>query len=163
HGYDVVDPTRINPELGTERGLRALADDLHARHMGLLLDIVPNHMATGPENPYWDDVLAHGDRSRYARWFDIAWSADPSGHRKLVLPTLGDELGHVLERGELAVTLNEGRTPRLAYFSHSFPLDPTSLPADLQLAQTDPEEARELATLYSGPKAKRRLAELLAL
>jgi (1->4)-alpha-D-glucan 1-alpha-D-glucosylmutase len=161
HGYDVVDPTRINPELGSEADLRALAADLHARSMGILLDIVPNHMATGPENPYWDDVLAHGERSRYARWFDIAWAADASGRRKLVLPMLGDELDQVLERGELAVTLHEGRTPRVAYFSQSFPLDPTSLPADLQLAQTNPEEARELATLYAGPHANHRLAELL--
>jgi (1->4)-alpha-D-glucan 1-alpha-D-glucosylmutase len=161
HGYDVVDPTRINPELGSEADLRALADDLHARSMGILLDIVPNHMATGPENPYWDDVLAHGERSRYARWFDIAWAADARGRRKLVLPMLGDELDQVLDRGELSVTLHEGRTPRVAYFSQSFPLDPTSLPPELQLAQTDPEEARELATLYAGPKAKHRLAELL--
>src|SRR5262249_33215890 len=140
HGYDVVDPTRINPELGTETDLRALADALHARDMGILLDIVPNHMGTGPENPYSDDVLAHGERSRYATWFDISWAADASGHRKLVLPMLGDELECVLERGELSVTLHEGRTPRVSYFSHSFPLDPASLPPDLQLAHTDPEE-----------------------
>src|SRR5215831_7786835 len=161
HGYDVIDPTRINPEIGTEADLRRLADELHERSMGILLDIVPNHMATGPENLYWDDVLAYGERSRYARWFDIAWGADPSSHRKLVLPMLGDELSHVLDRGELAVTLHEGRSPRIAYFSHSFPLDPTSLPPELQLAQTDPEEPRELASLYSGPGAKDRVAQLL--
>jgi len=162
HGYDVVDPTRINPELGTEADLRALAADLHSRRMGILLDIVPNHMSTGPENSYWDDVLAHGERSRYARWFDIAWTADTSGRHKLVLPMLGDELEAALERGELSVTLHEGRTPRVAYFSHSFPLDPASLPPELQLAQTDPEEARELVMLYTGPRAKARLTELLA-
>src|SRR5215218_3098652 len=71
HGYDVVDPTKINPELGTEADLRALAEELRARGMGIILDIVPNHMGIGPENPYWDDVLAHGERSRYAAWFDI--------------------------------------------------------------------------------------------
>jgi (1->4)-alpha-D-glucan 1-alpha-D-glucosylmutase len=163
HGYDVIDPTRINPELGTEADLRALADDLHARSMGILLDIVPNHMSTDAENPYWDDVLMRGERSRYARWFDIAWASDSSGRRKLVLPMLGDELEPALARGEFSVTLHEGRTPRVSYFSHSFPLDPTSLPPELQLAQTDPEEASELVGLYSGAKAKDRLAALLAL
>jgi (1->4)-alpha-D-glucan 1-alpha-D-glucosylmutase len=162
HGYDVIDPTRINPELGAEADLRRLADELHERSMGILLDIVPNHMATGPENLYWDDVLAYGERSRYARWFDIAWGADPSGRRKLVLPVLGDDLASVLDRGELSVTLHQGRSPRITYFSHSFSLDPTSLPPELQLAQADPEEARELASLFSGPTAKERLAQLLA-
>jgi (1->4)-alpha-D-glucan 1-alpha-D-glucosylmutase len=89
HGYDVVDPRRVNPELGTESDLSALAAALHERGMGLLLDIVPNHMGTGPENIYWQDVLAHGRDSRYARWFDIAW--DMHAHGKLVVPTLADE------------------------------------------------------------------------
>src|SRR5262245_57510472 len=57
HGYDVVDPTRLNPELGSEDDLRALADDLHRRSMGIILDIVPNHMAATETNPWWDDVL----------------------------------------------------------------------------------------------------------
>src|SRR5436190_17640643 len=92
HGYDVVDPTRINPELGTEDDLRALAQDLHAKDMGIILDIVPNHMGIGAENKYWDDVLTYGERSRYARWFDIDWSAAPNERRRLILPILGDEL-----------------------------------------------------------------------
>src|SRR5215212_6378480 len=84
HGYDVVDPTKINPELGTESDLRALSEDLRRRDMGILLDIVPNHMGTGPENPYWDDVLAHGERSRYARWFDIDWTLRNGAAHKVV-------------------------------------------------------------------------------
>src|SRR4051812_39505897 len=71
HGYDVIDPTRLNPELGTPDDLGALAEALHARGMGLVLDIVPNHMAATHHNPYWEDVLARGERSRYGRWFDI--------------------------------------------------------------------------------------------
>src|SRR3954467_6206990 len=70
HGYDVVDPTRINPEIGDEKELRMLAAELHTRGMGVIIDIVPNHMGIGAENPYWEDVLTHGDRSRYAKWFD---------------------------------------------------------------------------------------------
>src|SRR3954466_11588061 len=55
HGYDIVDPTPINPELGTEADLRALSNDLHARGLGVILDIVPNHMGIGPENSRWED------------------------------------------------------------------------------------------------------------
>lgn len=145
HGYDVVDPARINPELGTEDDLRALANELHARDMGVIADIVPNHMGIGPENWRWDDVLAHGDRSRFAKWFDIDWG--PS--RKLVLPVLGDDLETVLERGELSVRVQEGRTPRVGYHQQSFPLDPATLPPELQLATFDPEETADLANLSS--------------
>ncbi len=160
HGYDVVDPTRINSELGTEDELRALAKDLHVRRMGLIVDIVPNHMGIGDENLYWDDVLTHGERSRYAKWFDIEWAAAPN-RRALVLPVLGDELERVLERGELGVKLVEGQTPRITYFSQSFPIDPASLPPELQLAQVDAEEAGELANLYSGREGANRLEKLL--
>lgn len=129
--------------------------------MGLIVDIVPNHMAIGAENPYWDDVLARGERSRYARWFDIAWTPSGGGRGKIVLPLLGDELDTVLERGELSVELREGETPRITYYTQSFPVDPTSLPPDLQLAQVDPEETGELAKLYSGTEGRERLRRLL--
>jgi (1->4)-alpha-D-glucan 1-alpha-D-glucosylmutase len=89
HGYDVIDPRRINPELGGENDVIALAAALHDRGMGLIVDIVPNHMGIGPENAYWQDVLAHGRESRYARWFDIAWDMHPDG--KVVVPFLADE------------------------------------------------------------------------
>src|SRR3954471_2374923 len=89
HGYDVVDPRRINPELGDEGDVVALVEELHERGMGLLLDIVPNHMGVGSENPYWLDVLANGRGSKYAPWFDIAWDMHP--HGKLVVPALADE------------------------------------------------------------------------
>src|SRR5947208_5750655 len=59
HGYDVIDPTRVNPEIGTIDDLRALADDLRQRGLGILLDIVPNHMGIGQDNKYWKDVLTH--------------------------------------------------------------------------------------------------------
>jgi malto-oligosyltrehalose synthase len=160
HGYDVVDPTRVNPELGTEDDLRALAADLHARGMGLVVDIVPNHMGIGPENSRWDDVLTHGDRSRYARWFDIDWA---SGKGKVVLPVLGDDLETILERGELTVAVREGETPRVQYLRNSFPLDPATLPPELQLATFDPEETGELADLFSGTAGRERLRELLEL
>ena len=161
HGYDVVDPTRINPEVGTETELRALSANLHARGMGVLLDIVPNHMGTGAENPYWDDVLTHGERSRYAKWFDIDWHGGNGQAHKVVLPVLGDELDRVIERGEINVVVGDTHTPRLVIGSSSFPIDPASLPEELQLAQFDPEEARELAAAYSRPESRERLCALL--
>jgi (1->4)-alpha-D-glucan 1-alpha-D-glucosylmutase len=161
HGYDVVDHTRINPELGTEAELRALAADLRARRMGLIVDIVPNHMGIGPENALWEDVLANGERSRYARWFDITWNAGGSRDRKVVLPILGDELDAVLARGELAVRVHERESPRVVYFQNSFPLDPSTLPPELQLTTFDAEETGELVSLFSGKHGEDRLRELL--
>lgn len=99
HGYDVTDPTRINPELGGEEGFRSLVAALRARGMGIVIDIVPNHMCvTGGENAYWNDMLRNGRESRYARWFDIDWSGP------VLLPILGAPLGEVIASGDLAVT-----------------------------------------------------------
>ena len=98
HGYDVIDPTRINPELGGEDGFRSLVAGLRGRGMGIVIDIVPNHMGVaGGENAYWNDVLRHGEGSRYARWFDIDWS------EPLLLPILGAPLGEVIAAGDLAL------------------------------------------------------------
>src|SRR4051812_6963261 len=71
HGYDVTDPGAVNPELGTEGDFTALADGAHARGMGLLLEIVPNHMAAAPINPWWRDVLENGQASEYASHSDV--------------------------------------------------------------------------------------------
>lgn len=132
HGYDVVDPTTLNPELGTDTDLAGLVEDLRARDMGIVLDIVPNHMATGPENPYWEDVLSHGRSSRFARWFDIDWAAPVDGGTgRILLPALGDRIGRVLERGELRLEFDAGIF-RIRYFEQSFPVDPASVPAVLE-------------------------------
>ncbi|WP_426806080.1 alpha-amylase family glycosyl hydrolase, partial [Stenotrophomonas sp. SrG] len=79
HGYDLVDPTEVNPELGGERALRALANLARASGMGLVLDIVPNHMAAHEYNRWWWDVLQHGRGRAYAHWFDINWTAPLAG------------------------------------------------------------------------------------
>lgn len=112
HGYDVVDPTRVNPELGGEAGLLALSSALRATGMGLILDIVPNHMAADTANAWWADVLRHGRASRFARWFDIDWDADD----KVLLPILGRPLDEVLADGELR--RDDGA---FVYFSHRLP------------------------------------------
>jgi (1->4)-alpha-D-glucan 1-alpha-D-glucosylmutase len=131
HGYDVVDPGRLNPELGTEADLEALHRELASHGMGLVLDIVPNHMATSSENPAWDDVLAHGSASAFARWFDIDWrAAERELRSRVLLPILGGRLSDVLTRGELALASREG-VPRLRYFEHDLPLDPSTIPAIL--------------------------------
>ncbi|MEE7561349.1 malto-oligosyltrehalose synthase, partial [Xanthomonas sp. Kuri4-2] len=88
HGYDNVDPTTVNPELGGEAALQRLSAAARTHGLGLILDIVPNHMATHPSNAWWWDVLRNGRRSRHADWFDIDWRA-PGRDGKLWLPVLG--------------------------------------------------------------------------
>jgi (1->4)-alpha-D-glucan 1-alpha-D-glucosylmutase len=112
HGYDVIDATRVNPELGGEEGLRALSSALAAAGLGLILDIVPNHMAADAANTWWADVLRHGRASRFARWFDIDWEAAD----KVLLPILGRPLDEVLAAGEL-----ERDGDAFRYFSHRLP------------------------------------------
>src|ERR687896_1954207 len=75
HGYDVVDPTQVAPELGGEAGLADLVGALRAHGMGLIVDLVPNHMAASHENPWWVETLRHGRHAEAARVFDIDWAA----------------------------------------------------------------------------------------
>src|ERR1700761_7532734 len=89
HGYDVVDPTMINPELGGEETFRELVGELRTRGLGIIVDIVPNHMAVGcDDNIWWLDVLQRGQESAYAKFFDIDWNA-PALSGKLLVPLLG--------------------------------------------------------------------------
>ncbi len=154
HGYDVTDPARINPELGTERDLGRVIRALRRRGMGLILDIVPNHMAASVENPWWRDVLRLGRRSPYAGFFDIDWDADvdPPGGR-LVLPILGDDLDSVIRRGDLAVVL-EGGAIALRLYDGRLPLDPRSLEPILRPALGS---LRGSARLDADPRALGRL------
>ncbi|MFI1864887.1 malto-oligosyltrehalose synthase [Streptomyces jumonjinensis] len=103
HGYDVTDPTRVREELGGEQGLRELARTAREHGMGLVLDIVPNHMAAVPRynRALWE-VLRQGPASPYARWFDIDWEA---GGGRLLLPVLAgriaDEMGAMRVEGDV--------------------------------------------------------------
>ncbi|MFN2564690.1 MAG: malto-oligosyltrehalose synthase [Gemmatimonadaceae bacterium] len=161
HGYDVVDPSKVNPEVGTEEELRALAAEVHAAGMGIVLDIVPNHMGIGNDNPYWQDVLTHGRQSRYARWFDIDWDAHSKRRGKVVLPVLGDELATVLDKGELGLDISESGGVRLKYFDNTYPLDPATVPPQLQLVQFDPNAKPAAEEWVCGEEGKRRLRALL--
>ena len=123
HGYDVCDFNQLNPELGTEAELERLVDALHERDMGLVLDIVPNHMGiASPENAWWWDVLKNGRASRFADYFDIDWkSADPELKEKILLPVLGGHYEDLLRRGEIKI-LPENGGVMLGYGEHRFPL-----------------------------------------
>ena len=97
HGYDVVDPQSANGELGGAEGHARLCRRFGEVGLGQVLDIVPNHMALGPQNRYWWDVIENGPSSRYATWFDIDWnSAEAKLHNKVLIPVLGDQYGRVL-------------------------------------------------------------------
>jgi (1->4)-alpha-D-glucan 1-alpha-D-glucosylmutase len=124
HGYDVTNPSRINPELGTEEEFGTLLDELEKRRMGLLLDIVPNHMAASSENPWWMDVLENGPDSAFASYFDIDWHP-PSRNldNKILLPILGRPFGEALDGGELKLAFHEGKFS-IEYADSSFPLAP---------------------------------------
>ena len=140
HGYDVVDPNRVAPDLGGEPALASLAAALHARGMGLIADIVPNHMATAPGNVWWQDVLAGGQGAAHARFFDVDWAPprrDLAG--KVLLPVLGRRYGQVLESGELRVEPG----PVLAYLEHRFPLA-GARPGELEAARANPEALHRL-------------------
>jgi (1->4)-alpha-D-glucan 1-alpha-D-glucosylmutase len=128
HAYDVANPLRINSELGTEEEFEELARKLQAYGMGMLLDIVPNHMAASPENPWWMDVLENGRSSIYANHFAIDWNrrcVKTAGRARIVLPILGDLYGHVLENREFSLKLDENGF-FVRYFDHRLPLDPKS-------------------------------------
>lgn len=128
HGYDVCDHSRINPEIGTEKELEELVAALRRHNMGLVLDIVPNHMGIGGrENAWWWDVLKNGRNSHFAEYFDIDWeSPDPRLLGKVLLPVLGDYYGRVLERGELKLVHESGEI-LLAFHEHRFPITPDTL------------------------------------
>ncbi|MBI0473847.1 malto-oligosyltrehalose synthase [Sphingomonas sp. MA1305] len=120
HGYDVIDPTRINPELGGEEAFRSLAKAAQARGMGIIIDIVPNHMGVaGGGNAWWNDVLAKGQASEFAPVFDIDWQASDG---RLVLPVLGAPLSQVLADGDLTVERDGDRWVLVAYGEHRFPI-----------------------------------------
>ena len=100
HGYDVADPTRFNPEIGTDAEYWTWIDALHARGMGHVMDLVPNHMGIAKSaNPWWLDVLENGPSSRFARFFDIEWHpVKDELADKILIPIPGDQYGAVLER-----------------------------------------------------------------
>ena len=127
HGYDIVDHTTFNPEIGTEAEFKEFVSELHAHGMGLVLDFVPNHMSVATaDNAWWMDVLEDGPSSPYAGFFDIDWMPlKPDLANKVLLPVLGDQFGRVLEDGQLTLTLEQGMFS-IHYFDRRFPIAPRS-------------------------------------
>ena len=126
HGYDVVDPSTVNEELGGEQGHAELQAALGPAHLGQILDIVPNHMAvSSPDNRWWWDVLENGPSSVYAGYFDVDWGTPEEGSMVLV-PLLADHYGRELEAGNLQLAHSRG-TFTLRYFDHVLPVAPRSL------------------------------------
>ncbi len=134
HGYDIVDHASLNPELGGSEAFARLVDNLRVHGMGLILDIVPNHMGIGSgENEWWLDVLENGQASAYATYFDIDWHPIRESLRgKVLLAILGDHYGKVLEAGELRLAFDEQRGEFGVYYcDRRLPLDPETYPVIL--------------------------------
>jgi (1->4)-alpha-D-glucan 1-alpha-D-glucosylmutase len=122
HGYDICGFDQFNPSLGGSDGFDRLAARLRELDLGLVLDMVPNHMGNDLSNRWWIDVLEHGRASPFASFFDIDWrprNSDMSD--QILLPTLGDHYGKVLESGQLELVFNDGAFA-IAYFDRQFPV-----------------------------------------
>ncbi|WP_047300951.1 malto-oligosyltrehalose synthase [Pseudomonas fluorescens] len=148
HGYDVVDPTQVNPELGGEPALRRLVSTLREHGMGLILDIVSNHMAVGGnDNPWWLDLLEWGRLSPYGEFFDIQWhSPDPLMEGQLLLPFLGSDYGVALQEGTLKLQFNAQTGGfYVEHYEHHFPICPN----DYGELLTSEEALKSLADRFS--------------
>jgi (1->4)-alpha-D-glucan 1-alpha-D-glucosylmutase len=176
HGYDVADPSSLNPELGSQDDYDRMVAELQRHGMGQLVDVVPNHMGIGdPGNYRWLDVLENGPASSYAMFFDINWRPSGSQARdlvKLVVPTLGDQYGKVLENGELRLEYANG-TFGITYYDNRFPVAPDTYPMLLEPAAERLEEelgrrheyVQELASILTAVRhlPPRRMLDAAAL
>jgi len=161
HGYDIVDHNSINPEIGTPEDFDRFVAALHEHRMGLILDIVPNHMGVmGSDNAWWLDVLENGESSIYASFFDIDWHPlKEELHGKVLVPVLHDQYGVVLESGDLKLVFRADNGEfDIMYHEHRFPVDPAEYPRILQhcgtgaiemIGETDPA-VLEFQSLIAG-------------
>lgn len=148
HGYDITDHKSLNQEIGSLEDFRHLAKTLADHDMGLIVDIVPNHMGSGKDNPWWMDVLENGPSSMYADYFDIDWQPQAEDlQNRILLAILGDAYGHILEKGELHLSF-EAESGRLwlNYHENRMPICPESYPTvlgarlDMPANRLDPYE-----------------------
>ena len=123
HGYDVIDPSHVSHDLGGDEAWEQFVAATRAHSIGILLDIVPNHMAATEQNPWWDDVLAHGPYSEHAQYFDIR--QPPGGRFCVHICSLARPYGEALSAGELKIEYRDGRL-RLKHFDNTWPLAPAS-------------------------------------
>jgi len=127
HGYDICDHGRIHPEAGGEKAFDAFAAALRQRSMGLVLDVVPNHMGINhADNGWWMDVLENGPSSIHARCFDISWHpVNPDLENRILIPLLEDQHGRVLENGNIQLMYEDGAFS-LRYYEYRLPVGPRS-------------------------------------
>jgi (1->4)-alpha-D-glucan 1-alpha-D-glucosylmutase len=131
HGYDIIDHSQLNPEIGSPKDLETFVEALHKHEMGHIVDVVPNHMGVmGSDDAWWMDVLENGEASAYADFFDIDW--DPLKEElkgKVLVPVLGDQYGTILDRGELQLSFDQARGEfSIFYHQHRFPVNPKEYP-----------------------------------
>jgi (1->4)-alpha-D-glucan 1-alpha-D-glucosylmutase len=158
HGYDVTDPARLNPELGDRAGFDALAGACRMHDLGLVLDIVPNHMAVGADNAWWFDVLENGPASRFAAWFDIDWAPVRTSMRnRLLVPVLAAPLGEVIDGGGIRIVFRpETGVLLVRHAEADFPLEPRTYPLVLRATGSAPD-----AAAIAHAAAREELASLL--
>jgi (1->4)-alpha-D-glucan 1-alpha-D-glucosylmutase len=149
HGYDVVDHAAVRREIGGMAGLLRLREAATAKRLGIIVDIVPNHVGVaGALHPWWRDVLRFGERSPYAPFFDIDWHGQPQLRPGvLVVPALGRPFGAALEDGDLALAF-DGEEIVCRYFEHSFPIAPACWPAILGAPPAGAAESLNDAASY---------------
>lgn len=133
HGYDVLDPCQLNPEIGSEEDFERFVKALKEAHMGFVLDIVPNHMCiAGPDNKWWQDVLENGPSSLYANYFNVIWDPPKSELKnKVLLAVLDQQYGKVIENQDLKVVYEVGAF-FIEYKTRRFPVNPTTWPTILK-------------------------------
>ncbi len=160
HGYDIVDHSTINPELGGEAGFREFAQTLSKHGLKLLLDIVPNHMGVGgADNAWWLSVLEWGEQSPFVSVFDIDWERI-GANRKLVLPFLGKPYGAALREGELQLRFDENEGAfSVWHWEHKFPVNPLDYRFILEWAQVAGGGGLAMRPLYQMASELRELAE----
>ena len=173
HGYDVIDPNLLNPEIGSWQDYEAFCAALREHGLKQIIDVVPNHMGiAGDANRFWLDVLANGQRSAYAAWFDIDWAPPkPELKNKVLLPFLGDLYGRVLESRRIQLEFSPaGFFAR--YGAARYPIAPRTWPLILEEGapldqRLSPQDARELRAISQaasegrGDVAARRLSALV--
>ncbi|MCU6219637.1 malto-oligosyltrehalose synthase [Enterobacter cloacae] len=160
HGYDVTDPNEIEPAIGGRAGFDRMTAALRQAGMGLILDIVPNHMSTSLENGWWRDVIAFGQQSRYAHYFDIDWS------RPLTLPFLGDTFEAELEKGALTIERDSvTQKASLVYYDSAYPLNPGTWSKDKSIEAIHEAQSWRLMSWREAPKqlSWRRFFEITGL
>jgi len=134
HGYDIINHYELNQEIGSLNEFHEFVNTLHHHDMGLIIDIVPNHMGVSKENKWWMDVLENGQASLYASFFDIDWKPIKQELQgKVLVPVLGDHYGNILQSGQLKFNfVRETGKLKLSYWEHEFPINPSSYPIFLE-------------------------------